>query len=87
MSQLLSIVRIGIYAEFIILAFQVITLPVEFNASSRALKKIEEYSMVTSKELSSARSMLTSAALTYVAAVTSTLLEIFRLLLIFRSED
>ena len=43
--------------------------------------------MVTSKELSSARSMLTSAALTYVAAVTSTLLEIFRLLLIFRSED
>ena len=87
MSQLLSIVRIGIYAEFIILAFQVITLQVEFNASSRALKKIEEYSMVTSKELSSARSMLTSAALTYVAAVTSTLLEIFRLLLIFRSED
>ena len=87
MSQLLSIVRIGIYAEFIILVFQVITLPVEFNASSRALKKIEEYSMVTSKELSSARSMLTSAALTYVAAVTSTLLEIFRLLLIFRSED
>ena len=42
MSQLLSIVKIGIYAEFVILAFQVITLPVEFNASSRALKKIEE---------------------------------------------
>lgn len=85
--QMLKIAQIGIIAEFVILAFQVITLPVEFNASSRALKKIEEYGMVTPKELSSARSMLTSAALTYVAAVTSTLLEIFRLLLIFRSED
>ena len=49
--QMLNIVKIGIFAEFIILAFQVITLPVEFNASARALKKIEEYSMVTTKEL------------------------------------
>ena len=85
--QMLNIVKIGIFAEFIILAFQVITLPVEFNASARALKKIEEYSMVTTKELSNARSMLTSAALTYVAAVTSTLLEIMRLLYVFRSND
>ena len=87
MFQTLQIVQIGILAEFIILAFQLITLPVEFNASSRALKKIEEYSMVTKKEHENATKMLTSAALTYVAAVTSTLLEIFRLLLIFRSED
>ena len=43
--------------------------------------------MVTKKEHENATKMLTSAALTYVAAVTSTLLEIFRLLLIFRSED
>ena len=72
--QMLNIVKIGIFAEFIILAFQVITLPVEFNASARALKKIEEYSMVTTKELSNARSMLTSAALTYVAAAATALI-------------
>ena len=63
------------------LLFQIVTLPVEFNASRRALKEIEEEHIVTSDELSGAKKMLTSAALTYVAGMLSTLLQILRLAL------
>lgn len=82
--SMLKLFEIGIIAECVILLFQLITLPVEFDASRRALKKIDEYNMVTRNEHKYARKMLTSAALTYVAAVTSTLLQILRLVLIFR---
>lgn len=82
--SMLKLFEIGIIAECVILLFQLITLPVEFDASRRALKKINEYNMVTQNEHKYARKMLTSAALTYVAAVTSTLLQILRLVLIFR---
>lgn len=78
-----GLIKIGIIAECVILLFQLITLPVEFNASRRALKLIDEYSMVTPSEHKYAKKMLSSAALTYVAAVTSTLLSILRLVLIF----
>lgn len=81
--SLVGLIKIGIIAECVILLFQLITLPVEFDASHRALKKIDEYSMVTKSELSYAKKMLSSAALTYVAAVTSTLISILRLVLIF----
>ena len=87
LASSLLLFRVGIYAEVIILFFQLITLPVEFDASKRALRKIEEYGIVTSEELVYAKKMLRSAALTYVAAVTSTLLQILRLILIFRSND
>lgn len=81
--SLVGLIKIGIIAECVILLFQLITLPVEFDASRRALKKIEENDMVTKSEHHYATKMLTSAALTYVAAVTSTLLSILRLVLIF----
>ncbi len=81
--SLFGIVKIGIIAECVILLFQLITLPVEFDASRRALKLIDEYDMVTKSEHHYAKKMLSSAALTYVAAVTSTLLSILRLVLIF----
>lgn len=87
LAQSLMLFRVGIYAEIIILFFQLVTLPVEFDASKRALKKIEEYGIVTTDELRYAKKMLRSAALTYVAAVTSTLLEILRLVLIFRNNE
>jgi len=87
LASSLLLFRVGIYAEVIILFFQLITLPVEFDASKKALRKIEEYGIVTSEELVYAKKMLRSAALTYVAAVTSTLLQILRLILIFRSND
>ena len=69
-------------AELIILFFQLITLPVEFNASSRGLKQIELLNIADKEEKSKCRGMLTAAALTYVAAVATSLLEILRLVLI-----
>ena len=79
--------KIGILLEIVILVFQLITLPVEFDASSRALKKIEEYGIVTKEELKYCKCMLRSAALTYVAGVTASLLQILRLVLMFRRND
>lgn len=80
--SMVNLMWIGIACEIIILLFQLITLPVEFNASSRALKKIEEYGIVDKEEHSGAKKMLTSAALTYVAGVLSALMEILRYVLI-----
>ena len=77
----LKLFWIGIAFEIVILVFQLVTLPVEFNASSRALKLIKEYGIVSEDEHSGAKKMLTSAALTYVAGVLSAIAEILRLLL------
>ena len=76
--SLAKLIWVGIAFEIAILLFQLVTLPVEFNASARALKLIEEYGIVTKDEHSGAKKMLTSAALTYVAGVLSTLMEILR---------
>lgn len=78
---------IGILLEAVILLFQLITLPVEFNASNRALNKIEEYDLVDSDELSGAKKMLRAAAFTYVASAATALLQILRLILIARDRD
>lgn len=73
--------------ECVILLFQIITLPVEFNASSRALKQIKELDFLDKKEYKKGRSMLTAAAMTYVASVATTVLEIFRLVLMANRRD
>lgn len=83
----LSLIRIGIILEFVILLFQVVTLPVEFNASSRALKQIEELGLLDSEEHKGGKKMLTSAAMTYVASVATAIIQIVRLLLILRGRD
>ncbi len=85
--SLAKLMWVGIAFEVIILLFQLVTLPVEFNASSRALKLIKEYGIVDDDEHSGAKKMLTSAALTYVAGVLSTLAEILRYILIFSGRD
>ena len=85
--SLAKLMYVGIAFEVIILLFQLVTLPVEFNASSRALKLIKEYGIVTEDEHSGAKKMLTSAALTYVAGVLSTLAEILRYILMFSGRD
>lgn len=87
MLGLLKLFWVGIAFELVILLFQLITLPVEFNASSRALKLIKEYGIVTENEHSGAKKMLTSAALTYVAGVLSAITEILRLLLMAVGRD
>lgn len=83
--SLLGLVRIGIALEIIILVFQLVTLPVEFNASNRALKQIKELGLLDENEYKGGRKMLVSAALTYVASVATAILQIIRLLLIVNS--
>ena len=70
----LKIIWIGIIAEIVILVFQLITLPVEFAASKRALKQLEKQKILEKIEISTSKKMLTAAALTYVASVTATIL-------------
>lgn len=79
----LNLIWIGIILEIVILVFQLITLPVEFNASSRALKELENEKILEKKEIKKARQMLTAAALTYVASAAAAILEILRLILMF----
>ena len=79
----LNLIWIGILAECVILLFQLITLPVEFNASHTALKVLVDDNYLTKKELSGGKTVLRAAALTYVASVATTLIEIFRLILLY----
>ena len=82
-STITGLIWVGIGMEAAILLFQLVTLPVEFNASSRALKLIKEYGIVTEVEHSGAKKMLTSAALTYVAGVLAAIMDILRLVLMY----
>ena len=82
-----KLMEIGIILLLALLAFQLITLPVEFNASSRALKELKKLKLLDSEEIPNAKSMLSAAAFTYVAAMLSTLLEILRYVLIFTDRD
>ena len=82
-STLTGLIWVGIGMEGAILLFQLVTLPVEFNASSRALKLIREYGIVNESEHSGAKKMLTSAALTYVAGVLAAVMDILRLILMY----
>lgn len=77
-----KIAVIGLVLLLAMLLFQVITLPVEFNASNRAKKQIIELKLIENYELEDTRTMLNAAALTYVAGVITTLLQILRLALI-----
>ncbi|MDO5387913.1 MAG: zinc metallopeptidase [Clostridia bacterium] len=64
----------------VVVAFQIITLPVEFNASSRALKMLEDYNYLDGGEVAGARKVLSAAAMTYVAAAAASLVQLLRLL-------
>lgn len=79
----INLIWIGIIAEIVILLFQLITLPVEINASKRALKEIDYAHFLDSNELKQGKIMLIAAALTYVASVATTLIQILRLVLMF----
>jgi uncharacterized protein len=77
-----AIFYVGIGMLGVIALFQTVTLPVEFNASSRAMNLISEMGILNSDEQSYAKDMLSAAAFTYVAALIATLAQIMRLLLI-----
>ena len=69
------------------LIFQIITLPVEFNASNRAKKEIESEGIANTSEQEAVNKVLISAALTYVAGVLASALQILRLLMIANNRD
>ena len=79
----LNFIWIGIALEVVILLFQLITLPVEFDASKKALREVEKYNILNNQEIKAGKIVLTSAALTYVASVATTLIEILRLIVVF----
>lgn len=76
------LIYIGIILYAAVAVFQLITLPVEFNASKRALQTIRTNSFLVGAEYNGARKVLTAAALTYVAALASSLATLLRLLLV-----
>ena len=79
---ILDLAIIGIILLLAILVFQLITLPVEFDASKRAKQELDKLNIVESDEIDGCSSMLKAAAFTYVASLVTTLLEILRLALI-----
>lgn len=78
-----SLFLIGILLFSLTTLFQLITLPVEFNASHRALQTLENQQLLYDDELSGARKVLKAAALTYVAALLMSALQLLRYVLIF----
>ncbi len=77
------LVYLGIILFSLSLVFQLVTLPVEFNASRRAMQAIEENAILTIEEEKGARKTLTAAAMTYVAATAVALAQVLRLVMIF----
>ncbi len=84
-----TLVYVGIACFALSLVFQLVTLPVEFNASRRAMAAIEEGGLLTQEEQKGARKTLSAAAMTYLAAVAVSLAQLLRLILLFgrRRED
>ena len=78
-----DLILLGIVLVGLGLVFQIVTLPVEINASKRALLKLKELNIADKKELNGTKTMLTSAALTYLAGVLSSAIEVFRLVYIY----
>ena len=82
-----GLLEVGILLFVFVVAFQLITLPVEFDASHRAIRILEAKQLFGDQELQGAKKVLTAAALTYVAALASAILQLVRLILISRRND
>ena len=79
------LVNAGILLFTAVVLFQVVTLPVEFNASRRAAVLLKETGVLSDDELEGAKKVLSAAALTYVAAMLTSLMSLLRLILISRN--
>lgn len=82
-----GLAQIGVFLFTFVVFFQLITLPVEFNASSRALKVLKTKKILIGGELKGASKVLKAAALTYVASMFSSILQLLRLILLTRRND
>ena len=78
-----TLIQIGIWAFSLAVIFQLITLPVEFNASARAVAKLEQFGILSTAENEGCKKVLGAAAFTYVAAAASSVLQLLRLILLF----
>ena len=78
----LLLIDLGILLFSAAVLFQIVTLPVEFNASNRAVKVLEKTGMLRAEEVKQTRAVLSAAALTYVAGAASSILQLLRLILI-----
>lgn len=86
-SNIDFLLMFGIFALILIMLFQLVTLPIEFNASSRAIVQLRSNGIIEDSEVASSKKMLQAAAFTYVAALISTILNILRILLIRGSRN
>ena len=77
------LIQLGIWVFSLAVLFQVVTLPVEFNASGRALQMLEGYGILQGQENRQAKKVLSAAAMTYVAAAAVSILQLLRLILLF----
>lgn len=82
-----TLIMVGILMFSAAVLFQLVTLPVEFNASGRALKLLSETGILQKDEVSDTRKVLSAAALTYVAAAATAVLQLLRLLRLFGGND
>ena len=76
------LITIGIWVFSLAVIFQVVTLPVEFNASNRALVMLEEYGILDNEEAGMSKKVLSAAAMTYVASAASAVIQLLRLVLL-----
>lgn len=79
--------KLGILIIAITLLFQIVTLPVEFNASKRAKKELQKLGIITKDEYKGVDKMLDAAANTYVASVLSSMINLFRLIIMLGNRD
>ena len=86
-QKLIMAAYIGILLFSLCAVFQIVTLPTEFNASRRALVSIQDMNLLTGEELTGARRTLRAAALTYVAALTTTLVQLLRFIILVNSRN
>ena len=86
-SSMNYMLGIGIALMAVGVLFQIVTLPVEFNASTRAMNQIVELGIIRNEEEPHAKKVLSAAAMTYVAATAVAVMELVRLLLIFKNRE
>lgn len=77
------LIQIGIWMFLAVVIFQLITLPVEFNASGRAVRLLAQNGILNSQEVKQTKSVLSAAALTYVAGAAAAILQLLRLIILF----
>lgn len=85
--QAVNLVWVSVGLMIFSLSFQIITLPIEFDATKRAKEQLRKNQLVSASEENGVSKMLNSAALTYVASLTASLLQVLRIILMFTSRD